>query len=1093
MDAEKKILELAIEKGLLSRDQAADKIETLMQKGVLDQSTILALQSELENRMAAATAVDITDRFDTRGISGAAAEERINRFGHFENLEFVGQGGMAKVYKAFDVKLGRVVALKMLRVEDQEMAARLMMEAKAQARIEHEHVCKVFEVGDVDGSPYIAMQFINGSTLKELRNQLPLELKLKLFAEVADAVHSAHRAGLIHRDLKPANVIVERTEEGEYIPYVMDFGLAREMGSGGLTETGRVIGTIFYMSPEQARGHVRRLDRRSDIYSLGVTLYELIAEQLPYEMTTDMEFLMTLVDETKPLIKSMDGGVPGDLQTIVMKCVEKEPRRRYDSAKALADDIRRFLDGEPILAKRTHFMYWLFKKARKHRMAVAASAIALAAVLALFGSWLSAKRDNAERIRVAQELGQRVERIEGALRYSRLLPIHNARAEIEIARREVESMVGEIQTSERRAGLAPAYYAAGRGYLALGDPDKARQYLETAWNAGYRTTDVSYALGRTLGTLYQREIDESEQTGTKLSRQLKKKKLEKEYREPALRHLLSAGSSNLEAADYYRALLAYYDGRYPEAIKLAAQAQARIPWFYEALRLEGDVYAAQARDRDYRGDFKGALELFDRAEDAYDSAIRIGSSDSENYARVCRMKTAVIKLVFYKTSLEPKREFEQAIAYCDQAAGIDPANAEFPAFRAMALNRWGEYLLFNGQDPEPPLQKAVESAKKAALLNPADHYAQHNLGFSHSLLANYRIIKNENPLAEIDLSAGHYRKALALKPGYIVSLSGLGLVYQYKADYLSSIGSDPAASFESAIVYRKQAVENDPLNTDTMNNLGNCYNTYADYLIDSGRDPASAIRQAIEVLRNAIAVNPDEPLLRSNLVSAYLTEIRFEKMMGRDPSDAISRCLQQAEENVKLNPDHELSRYELIEATLGGAENEINFNRSPNELIASARTALEEAGSKDSVEVQSYWGQADFLSAKANAFKHQSPERFLASAIDHFRRELDASPMDQMTMLRLGDCYLEQGKWRSRSHNSTAALNAGLQIVDAVLQKNPRNPDAWLMKAELLSAASANRTPATKEIQKALEQAVKINRNLQWKASQLTSSVAKSS
>ena len=194
------------------------------------------------------------DRTAGLALGTARSPEQADTFGRYRELQRLGSGGMATVYRAYDPGLDRVIALKLLLHEDPVHAERLLLEARAQARIQHEHVCPIYEAGVEGGRPYIAMRLVDGLPLSSLADTLTLEQKLKLMKEVAEGVHAAHRVGLVHRDLKPSNIMVERTADGGWHAYVLDFGLAREVAAPGLTQTGVVLGTPWYMSPEQARG-----------------------------------------------------------------------------------------------------------------------------------------------------------------------------------------------------------------------------------------------------------------------------------------------------------------------------------------------------------------------------------------------------------------------------------------------------------------------------------------------------------------------------------------------------------------------------------------------------------------------------------------------------------------------------------------------------------------------------------------------------------------------------------------------------------------------------------------------------------------------
>ena len=326
----------------------------------------------------------------------------------YELGECLGQGGMSRVYRAFDRQLERPVALKLLERADPGTLRRFQREAQVQAKVRHEYVLEVFETGDLGGQPFIAMYYVDGPTLMGVRDVTSLEQKVRLMAQVAEGLHAAHQEGMIHRDVKPSNILVEATADGRLKPRVADFGIATSLGGGSSMWTVALAGTPYYIAPERLIDDHRTIDRRSDVYSLGVTLYQLLTGELPFHSPSLAEMLRQVREDPPPSLREHSPSLPAELDAVVTKCLAKDPEARYPTARAVADELWRFLDGKPVEAHDSTFTYRLARSAAHGWRLPTGALIAGLLLIALLAAFAVVTSTEARRATHEAEQARRV-------------------------------------------------------------------------------------------------------------------------------------------------------------------------------------------------------------------------------------------------------------------------------------------------------------------------------------------------------------------------------------------------------------------------------------------------------------------------------------------------------------------------------------------------------------------------------------------------------------------------------------------------------------------------------------------------------------
>ena len=395
----------------------------------------------------------------------------LRHFGDYELLREIARGGMGVVYEARQLSLNRTVALKMIlagHLATPAQVARFRAEAEAAARLEHPHIVPIYEIGEHDGQHFFTMKLVDGRSLAEVSSEFRVsgfesgravsnsELKTRntklavLMSKLARAVHYAHQRGIIHRDLKPTNVLIDAAGE----PLVTDFGLAKVLDAdAGLTQSLAVLGTPNYMAPEQAAGQTAQLTTAADVYGLGAILYELLTGQPPFAAATPLETMRKVIDE-EPVApsalvsrKSQIANRPDrDLETICLKCLEKEPSRRYASAEALAEDLERWRRDEPILARPSSTIERAVKWTRRHKTLSAAAAIIAMLTLGFMAKIISSEQKASATLR---ELRQTIPLLRGET--DRLIREQKFEAALEKIR-YIQSLAPEVAEHHLLAG-----------------------------------------------------------------------------------------------------------------------------------------------------------------------------------------------------------------------------------------------------------------------------------------------------------------------------------------------------------------------------------------------------------------------------------------------------------------------------------------------------------------------------------------------------------------------------------------------------------------------------------------------------------------
>jgi serine/threonine-protein kinase len=790
------------------------------------------------------------------GLTESSRSWSNQTFGDYELMEEIARGGMGVVYRARQRSLNRLVALKMIlsgRLASAGEVQRFRTEAENAANLDHPHIVPIHEVGEHQGYCYYSMKLIEGGSLAgwmaECRAPMASVSRsdqadmARLVAVVARAVHHAHQRGLLHRDLKPANILLsfsrdaQRSAEAnakrqaeqlpEGVPLVADFGLAKRVqGGASLTDSGGIVGTPLYMAPEQALG-TRALTTAADVYSLGAILYELLTGQPPFRGATPLETVQMHIDCEPESIRARQPGVAVDLETICLKCLHKDPARRYASALALAEDLEHFLAGEPIQARPVGRVERVWRWCRR-KPAVAAFVLVLALLLGgtvAAGFWYVQDR--------ADQAGQRLQKA----------------ARLESA---VDAALGEAVALEKQAHAARANAAQWQALLSAALSAVARAELLLQAEEGSALADLQVRVGQLRAGLDAEEKDRRmvarldeiilEYIGLDTQQsQLSWRAVLPEFGKEFERYGLSIGQTPPEKAAALIAsrpdlaagrLVAALD-RWTWVLGFDPGLKKDQQWLRAVLAAaDADPWRNQVRAATRKGD-RRVLEALARKVDVArqppQSLILLGYALAGVEARAAQIDLLrraqgrypgdfwinFALAEAYREGTSPN--WSQAVRYCTAAVALSPRSAGAHVNLAFALLRQGD------------LPGAVAASRSAIALAPGYSTAHTNLGVALS------------DLGRLDEAVAALQKAVALDPSLAKAHTNLGAA-------LTRLGR-----LDEALAAHEKAISLDPKDALAHTNLG----------VALGRK--GRLDEAIAACQKAIALDPRSNLAHYNL------------------------------------------------------------------------------------------------------------------------------------------------------------------------------------------------------------------------------------